>query len=120
MKITVPIRIESTPNLREHWAARAKRAREQKTATWYALKAAKAPHALPCTVVLTRVAPRTLDSDNLAAGFKACRDGVALWLQADDADPRILWKYAQRKGEAWTYACEVDIESALVGAKVVA
>lgn len=112
MKVTIPIRIESTPNLREHWAARAKRAREQKSATWYALKDAKAPHDLPCVVTLTRVAPRTLDTDNLAAGLKACRDGVALWLQADDADPRIEWRYAQRKGGTKEYAALVDVLSA--------
>ena len=109
MKVVVPIRLASTPNLREHWAARAKRAREHKTATYYALRAAGAPHALPCHVTITRVAPRALDGDNAVAGAKACRDGVALWLQCDDADPRITWAYAQRQGGVREYAAEVEM-----------
>ena len=109
MIVTIPIRIESTPNLREHWAKRSKRSAVHKNATWFALKASKAPHALPCTVTLTRIAPRTLDGDNLQAGCKAARDGVALWLTVDDADERITWAYAQRKGGAKEYALEVEI-----------
>ena len=112
MIVVVPIRIESTPNLREHWAARAKRAREHKSAVWYALRAAKAPYTLPCRVTLTRIAPRTMDTDNNVAGMKAARDGVALWLQVDDADERISWVYAQRKGPPKTYRAEIQIEAA--------
>lgn len=107
--ILVPVRVESTPNIREHWQARAKRAREHKSATWYSMKASKAPYALPCAVTLTRVAPRSLDTDNLAAGLKAVRDGVALWLQVDDADPRIEWRYAQRRGGVREYGVEVEV-----------
>lgn len=113
MIIEVPIRIESTPNLREHWHQRAKRAREHKTAVWYALKAAKAPHTLPCVVTLTRIAPRTLDTDNNVAGMKAARDGVALWLLVDDAHPEIAWRYAQRAGKPKQYALEIQIEATL-------
>ncbi len=109
--VLVPIRIESVMNLREHWHQRARRAREHKTATWYSLRAAKAPHTLPCTVTLTRIAPRLLDGDNLQAGLKACRDGVALWLQKDDAHPGITWRYAQRAGKPKEYAAEVVIEA---------
>ena len=114
MIVVVPIRIESTPNLREHWAARAKRAREHKAEVWYALRAVRAPHTLPCVVTLTRIAPRTLDTDNNVAGMKAARDGVALWLQVDDADERISWVYAQRKGPPKTYRAEIQIEAATV------
>lgn len=112
MIINIPIRIESTPNLREHWTVRAKRAGKHKHDTYMALRAAKAPHALPCVVTITRIAPRTLDTDNLAAGCKALRDGVALWLQADDADERIKWRYTQRKGGPKEYAAEVEIAAA--------
>jgi hypothetical protein len=110
MIVEVPIRIESTPNLREHWAERAKRSREHKTAVYYALQAAKAPHQLPLTVTLTRVAPRTLDDDNNTSGLKAARDGVALWLMRNDADPGIAWKYGQRKGAPKQYVLEIEIE----------
>lgn len=109
MIIEVPIRIESTPNLRESWQERSRRAGKHKHDTWFALRAARAPYALPCVVTLTRIAPRTLDGDNLQAGFKSCRDGVALWLKADDADERIEWRYAQRQGKPKQYVCEVEI-----------
>lgn len=110
MVIEVPIRIESVANISEHWTVRAKRTGIHKTSTYHALRAAKAPHAVPCTVTLTRVAPRrTLDGDNLQAGCKAARDGVALWLDVDDADERIEWVYRQRKGSPKQYALEVEI-----------
>ena len=109
MIVTIPIRIESTQNLRECWQARSKRTREHRRAAWWGLRAAKAPHAMPCVVTLTRIAPRALDSDNNVAGLKGARDGVADWLQADDADPRITWLYAQSKGKPKEYALQVEI-----------
>lgn len=109
MKITIPIRIESTPNLREHWAARAKRTREQRAQTHYAMVGAKMPRTLPCTVTLTRIAPRTLDDDNHVAGCKGVRDAIAFLLGADDADPRITWRYGQAKGAPKQYALQVEL-----------
>lgn len=110
MIVTVPIRIESVANIHEHWTARARRASIQKGTTYFALREAGAPHKLPCTVKLTRVAPRTLDAhDNLRAGCKAAVDGVALWLTVDDADERITWEYAQEKGRPKQYALKVEI-----------
>lgn len=107
MKLTIPIRIESVANIHEHWASRAKRAREHRTDVWFALKAARAPVEVPVTITLTRIAPRVLDTDNLASGCKAARDGVADWLMVDDGDKRLTWVYAQRKGEPKEYALEV-------------
>lgn len=109
--IVIPIRIESVDNLREHWSKRAKRAYEHREAVWWHLKAAKAPHALPCVVTLTRIAPRSLDGhDNLRSGLKAACDGVTDWLLAKtDADPRIEWRYAQERGRPHEYALRVEI-----------
>jgi len=109
MIVTVPIRIESTPNLREHWSARSRRAAKHKVDTYMALKAAKAAYAVPCVVTLTRVAPRTLDSDNNVSGMKSVRDAVALWLRVDDADPRVEWRYSQAKGGTKEYSLRVEI-----------
>ena len=92
--------------------AKAKRACKHNHDTYMMLRAARAPHALPCVVTLTRVAPRTLDGDNLQAGCKAARDGVALWLATDDADPRIRWEYAQAKGGPKEYGLRVEIITA--------
>jgi hypothetical protein len=59
-------------------------------------------------IVLIRVAPRKLDSDNLAAEMDAYRGGVADALRIDDASPLVEWCYEQRKGESevlveWCY-----------------
>lgn len=101
----LPVRVESVANLREHWTARAKRTKAQRKA------ACIVPlHSLPCVVTLTRIAPRALDDDNCIGGFKALRDGIAARLGVDDADPRVTWRYAQRKGKPHEYAAEVRIE----------
>ena len=108
MSVTVelPLRIEARANRREHWAARARRAKQHRIAAL-----AVPSHPLPCVVTLTRVAPRRLDDDNLAAGFKALRDGIADRLGVDDADPRVTWRYAQERGRRKEYAARVRIEA---------
>lgn len=103
----LPIRIESCANLREHWSKRAKRAKAHRLAAM-----AVPVHPLPCVVTLTRIGPRELDTDNLAGGFKALRDGIADRLGVDDADPRVTWRYRQQKGPPKVYAARVDIEPA--------
>jgi hypothetical protein len=87
----------STPNLREHWAATAKRVKAQR-----ATVARKMPawSEGPLLIVrLTRVGPRLLDTDNLAAALKGHRDAVAARLRVDDASPLVKWEYHQAKGE---------------------
>lgn len=64
---------------------------------------------LPVTVVMTRIAPRRLDGDNLQSGFKAVRDGVADWLGVDDGDARIDWQYGQRAGGPGVYKVEIEV-----------
>lgn len=110
--VTIPIRIESEPNVRCHWAERARRTREHRGSAFYALKAAKAPFTMPVVITLTRIAPRELDDDNLRAGFKGLRDGIADWFQVNDRTPLIRWEYAQRRGEPKQYAAEVKITPA--------
>lgn len=103
INIPLPLKIVSVANLREHWATKANRAKLQRRTTAALLKAHKPP-LLPITVVLTRVAARQLDTDNLASAFKACRDGVADWLGVPDNDPRVTWEYGQRKGKGCAMA----------------
>jgi hypothetical protein len=96
-RFEVPVKVASTSNLREHWAAKHKRTDAQKRAT-----RAKCP---PWTggpllvVTLTRVAPRRLDDDNLRGALKSVRDAVATWLRIDDASPLVRWEYAQETGK---------------------
>ncbi len=115
MIVEVPIRLESIANISEHWAQTAKRKREHRAAVWYALKAAKAPHSLPCKVTLTRIAPRQLDShDNLRMSAKACVDSVTDWLDLKtDADPRVSWEYAQLRRGVKDYSLLVEIVPAV-------
>lgn len=93
--VQVPVRIVSEANREEHWAVRRDRANAQKDAVRSALYGWRVPDGI-CVVTLTRIAPRKLDSDNLARAFKACRDQVAKWLGVDDGDERIQYRYAQR------------------------
>lgn len=106
MNIELPLRIESTANLREHWAKKAKRTKNHRQAA-IVIPA----HPLPCVVTLTRIAPRALDDDNLRSGLKALRDGIADRLGVKDNDPRVEWRYAQmRTMRPKHYACLVQIE----------
>jgi len=103
--IELPLRIESCANKREHWATRARRTKAHRLAAL-----AVPVHPLPCVVTLIRVAPRKLDDDNLASGFKALRDGIADRFGVDDGDPRIRFKYDQVRGKAKEYGARVLVE----------
>jgi hypothetical protein len=108
--MTIPLRIESVANLREHWAAKAKRTSGHRLTTWAELKRHERPIG-QITVKLTRIAPRPLDDDNLRSAFKACRDGVADWLGCDDRDPRVRWEYGQVRGAPKTYAARIEVSA---------
>ncbi len=108
----LPMSLPSTANLREHWSAKAKRAKAHRTAARLAVgRPLRERNWLTLggrvVVTLTRVSPRALDSDNLASAFKNCRDGVADALGIDDGDDRLAWHYAQAKG---TQAVRIGLE----------
>lgn len=65
----------------------------------------------PVEVVLTRIAPRELDDDNLARSFKAVRDQVAVHLGVDDRSKLVTWRYAQEKGKPREYAVRIEVTS---------
>lgn len=101
------LRLVSEANSRGHTRAKAKRVASQRAAintTLRVMGGAVVP--LPCRVGITRLAPRTLDDDNLASACKAVRDGVAEWLGIDDRDPRVEWSVAQEKGP---YGVRVEV-----------
>lgn len=112
MRIDLPIRTWSEPNVRAHWAKRARRAREQRKVARTCVRVACASRGIPSpplTITLMRLASRRLDSDNLAAALKAVRDGVADALEIDDGDERLTWRYAQEKLPRGRYAVRVEI-----------
>lgn len=97
IEVIIPGEAPSTPNLREHHMARARRVKAQRAKVM-----AKVPTwgGWPLLFVrLTRVAPRRLDSDNLAGALKGHRDAVAARLRVDDASPLVGWEYQQATGE---------------------
>ena len=110
--ITIPSRIVSEANRREHWAAVAQRKRAHRAVACVLLKQRGQAPTNPwrVRVTLTRIAHRELDDDNLASGFKATRDGVADWLGIDDGDPRISWRYAQESGAYGKYSATIKVE----------
>jgi hypothetical protein len=108
IEVELPLHVQSEANGREHWAVKAKRVKLHRHTACVLVPL----HPLPCVVTLTRIAPRILDDDNLASGFKAIRDGVADRLGVDDRDPRVQWRYAQRPGKPKQYAALVRIDPA--------
>ena len=120
LSITIPIRIESEANLREHHMAKARRVKKQREAVAWAFKTVSCEDKLnaiaplmvqPLSITLTRIAPRVLDSDNCQRGFKAVRDQIAQELGINDGDEKAAtWEYRQRKGKAKEYAVQISIE----------
>jgi len=119
--VLLPVRTWSEANLRTHWGKRARRAKKQRQAARLLVRAARP--ALPVSgaiaITLTRIAPRVLDTDNLASGLKAVRDGVADALRLDDGSSRLTWRYAQEKGKPREYAVRVEIQAVPAGRTIV-
>ena len=110
----MPIRTYSEANQREHYMAKARRAKAQRLQSALLLRhhfgrrvdLLADPQAI--RVTLTRLGARKLDKDNLAGSFKHVQDGVADWLGIDDGSPILRWEYAQETGRR--YGVRVRIE----------
>lgn len=99
MRVRIEGEAPSTPNLREHHMARARRVKKQRVKARIAMLMTYAQFETVLVVRLTRVGKRFLDGDNLQGALKAYRDGVADYFAVDDRTPLIRWEYAQEKGE---------------------
>ncbi len=114
--VAIPLRkpLPSAANLREHWAAKAKRVKSQRHVVRLAfgLSNRRALHAqaeayaigvwdksATLRVRFVRVASRRLDDDNLGHAFKAMRDEVAAMAGVDDGNSLWRWEYAQETGK---------------------
>lgn len=118
MSVTIPLRLQSAANLREHWATKARRVKRERAevlltlrSQWGELMTAWQGAA---RITITRIAPRAdsnpLDGDNLQAACKATRDAIADWLKMDDGDALLTWVYAQKRGKPREYAVEIVLE----------
>jgi hypothetical protein len=71
---------------------------------------------LPCRITLARIAPRSLDEDNLLYSLKWVRDAISdnlipgLAKGRADGDKRLEFKYNQEKGRPREYALKIEIE----------
>lgn len=109
ISLTIPgLRLVSEANRRDHWAAKARRVKDQRSIVALALRQRLRGMRLPCVVTITRIAPRRLDDDNAVSSAKACRDSIAALLGVDDRDPRVTWRVEQERG---AYAVRVEIRS---------
>jgi hypothetical protein len=118
ISLLLAIRTESEANLHEHRMKKARRTKMQRTVIKSYLGRVKLDFGLwdsnrSYIVTLTRIAPRSLDDDNLARALKATRDGVADALGTDDSTrSKLKWRYAQEKGPPKKYAVRIQIEIA--------
>ncbi len=110
IEVVVPVRTVSEMNQREHWSARARRAKAQRKATWLTLRAySLTPPRLPLAITLTRMAPRSLDQgDNLNGSCKHVRDQVCGWLGVNDNTDEITWVYRQEKSASYGVRVRID------------
>ncbi len=98
----------------EHWTEKAERHKMQKRAVFYHLSQHRASLSLPCTVRMTRLAPRELDADdNLRIALKWIKDAIAEVITQDfvpgraDGDKRIKWEYDQEFSSEYKVKIEI-------------
>ncbi len=105
MRFSIPIRLPSLLNTRMHWRRMLSLKKKQKEATALCMVGVVMP-PMPLLVTITRVGPKKLDDDNLAASAKYIRDEIARIIGTDDGSPLYTWRYEQRAGK---YCVEVEI-----------
>lgn len=127
-RIAMLTKSEANTASHQHWTKRDARVRSQgETVAWHLRTLSPAAIVRsarlglrvqrPLVVLLTRIAPRALDSaDNLPGSLKAVRDAVAAELGIDDRTTLVTWLYDQEKGTA---AVEILIVQSSVGGAVV-
>lgn len=106
---TIPLRVVSEANAHTHWRVRQKRAKTQRAIVALVWAAQGHPrNRKPANVILTRLAPRRLDSDNAVGAMKHVRDEIALLCGFDDRDESVRWQYAQERAKGYAVRCEIE------------
>ncbi len=105
----------SEGNSSENPFAKANRHREQKKRIKQLFITEKIEIKPPCEVILTRIAPRSLDEhDNLRMAFKWIVDAIAENIKKNyvpgraDDDKTITWTYRQESGKPKEYAVKIE------------
>ena len=110
----IPVRTISEANQREHWAVKNKRKKDQQLETIVAFhnNVNRKDVQFPCTVILTRIAPKAMDVDNLAGSFKHVQDALASKMGIDDGDAeKVSWVYQQKPIGHRHYSVKVEIRA---------
>src|ERR1700677_1823167 len=129
ISFTVPIITVSEANSSEHWLKKGKRHTQQQWFIRLAFRKHVIELRLPCKVTMVRLAPRSLDDDNLCSAFKWIRDELSECIFPDkrksyvtkkgqiktikgraDCDPRVSWAYAQEKNPILGIRIEFEFE----------
>mgnify|MGYP003130290174 CR=1 FL=1 len=114
-KESLPCKTRSLNNSREHWAAKSKRAKNERNLARFVFAKHEPPKPMPSDsgkvifVKMTRVSPRKLDCDNLTGALKAIRDGIADWLMIDDGLSCVSWEYGQKKAGVREHSVDVEV-----------
>lgn len=111
----LPIRLKSRANdhTSNHWGKRSKTTEKQHGYVKMILSRDRTYlrtrlRLAGLVVRMVRVAPLSLDDDNLAHAFKAIRDGIALELGINDRDERIAFVPDEERGRARQYAVRLE------------
>lgn len=102
--------LPSRGNSRGAWQRQWRRDKETRDVVWVAMRGPLIRIDLPCVVTFTRnYRANPMDTDNLAATFKAARDEMAELLGCDDAPGSpVEWYYAQTKARENGFAILVE------------
>ena len=115
VQFVAPIKTISEANVMEHWTKRHKRHKQQLLVLNSFLSKIPKSYNFPIKIIITRIAPRELDSDNLTISVKFIRDRLADFLIPNlakgqaDSDKRLEWVYNQSKGQPKEYAIKITI-----------
>lgn len=112
LSFEMPLRLLSEANQRGHWAKKAGRVSDQRDAVTAMFKThwrRSTAWFNPTTVIvrLVRIAPRSLDTDNLASALKATQDAVAAALGVDDKRLEVVRD--QERGKPKTHAVRIEV-----------
>ena len=93
----------SEANTKGHWAVKARRVKNQRTAARDEIIVAMVGKKIDyAEITLTRLIGyrgKRYDSDNLQSAFKATRDGICDAIGIDDASEDLSWTYEQEKSK---------------------
>lgn len=107
LRVEAPIQLGRGLNDRLHHMQRHRKTKQEQDAVAWILHGKDKP-AIPCTVLITRIAPSSgLDDDNLAGACKGARDAFAKWIRVDDKHrDQVRYEYAHERGP-WGLRIEV-------------